>query len=149
VTTFDPDTILSSASGAPALKFPDVGTTHKGVITGKEARQQTDFKTGEPKVWTDGKPMMEVIVTLDLGGDEEGRLFCRGQLLKAVREAIRNANATTLEIGGTLAVQFTHEEPSTTRGYNPAKCYRAQYQPPSVAKADDLLAAAPSASDLL
>lgn len=149
MTTFDPDAILASASGPPALKFPDIGTTHKGRVLAKEARQQTDFSTGKAKFWDDGKPMMEVVVTLDLGGEEEGRLFLRGQLLKAVREALRESGAQTLEVGGTLAVQFTHEEPSQTRGFNPSKHYRAQYQPPAAAKADDLLAAAPTASDLL
>ena len=143
MTTFDPDTVLSPSSGAPALNFPEIGTVHKGRITAKEARQQTDFQTGKPKYWDDGTPMLEVVVTLDLGDEEEGRLFVRGEMLKAVRQALRDANAATLEVGGTLAVQFSQEEPSTTRGFSPKKLYTAAYKPPTAAAvkaADDLLA---------
>jgi hypothetical protein len=151
MTSYDPDAVLSPSSGAPALKFTEVGTTHKGRIVAKEARQQTDYTTGDAKFWPNGDPMLEVVITLDVGG-EEGRLFARGQMLNAVRQAIREAGATTLEPGGTLAVQFTHEEPNKNPRFNPIKMFRAQYQPPAkvaVAAADDLLAAAPTASDLL
>lgn len=152
MTTFDPDQVLSPSSGSPALKFPDIGTVQRGTIVAKEARQQTDFSTGEAKFWPNGDPMLEVVVTLDLGVGEEGRIFARGQMLNAIRTAIRDAGATTLEPGGTLAVKFDREEPNKNPRFNPIKIYTAQYRPPAAkaAKAaDDLIAAAPAASDLL
>lgn len=147
MTTFDPDTVLSPSSGAPALKFPEIGTVQRGTIVAKEARQQTDYTTGDAKFWPNGDPMLEVVVTLDVDG-EEGRLFARGQMLNAIRAAIRDAGATTLERGGTLAVKFDREEPNKNPRFNPVKIYTAQYRPPAAKAADDLLAAAPASTDL-
>ena len=142
MTSFNPDDLLNPSSGAPALKFTDIGDTHKGTVVAKEARQQTDFATGQALFWDDGKPRMEVVFTLLLEDGTEGRLFARGQILNAIREAIKEAKATTVDIGGTLAVQHTGTEPSATKGFSPKKLYAAAYRPPAVKAADDLIAPA-------
>lgn len=143
----DPNDILLGGGGAPGIKFPTIGTVAKGTVLSFEAQQQTDFATGEPKTWKDGKPMMQVVVTMQTDDrdpeidDDDGqrRLFVRGQMTKAVGDAIRAAGAKGLEVGGVLAVQYVEDKPSETRGFNPAKCYRAQYQPPAAGAANDAL----------
>lgn len=150
------DFILSG--GVPYAKFPTIGSTVKGTVVGSEVQQQMDFDTGKPKFFDDGKPMMQAVVTLQtderdptIDGDEGlRRVFVRGQMTAAVREALRAASAR-LEVGGTLAVQFTAEKPNPDKPHRkPAKQYVAQYAPPAagVAAANDLLgaAAAPSAT---
>lgn len=153
------------AGGIPACKFPEIGTTVKGTITASEVAQQTDYATGVPKTWDNGEPMMQVIVTLQtddrdasVDGDSGLRkLYVRGQMLHAVREALKQAQAK-LEVGGTLAVQYASDKPSEKRGFNPAKQYVAQYKPPAPGQAvNDLLngtqaepaAAAPAPADLI
>lgn len=158
------DDFLEGFGGAPAAAFPEKGTVVKGRIEHLEVVQQRDFVTGEPKVYADtGKPMLQLVITVatDLRDpeieDDDGqrRIFARGQMLVAVKEAAKKANAK-LRPGGTLAVQFYDEKPSEKRGFNPQKLYRAQYQPPTQnAEVDDLLgdnaptSSQPAAADLL
>lgn len=143
--SIDPNDILLSG-GAPAFKFENIGDTVKGEVVSAEARQQTDYATGDLKTWKDGKPMMEVVVTLQTDlrndGDDDGqrRIFVRGQMTTALRDALKAANAR-LEPGGTLAVQFTGTKPSETRGFQPAKQFVAQYVPGAPAAVNDLLGA--------
>lgn len=140
------DYLLSS--GIPAAKFPAVGATVKGTVVASEVMQQTDYATNQPKFYEDGKPMQQVVITLqtadrdpDIDGDEGLRkLYVRGQMTAAVRDALRAAGAK-LERDGILAVRYIGDKPSEKRGFNPAKQYQAQYQPPSAGAANDLLAA--------
>lgn len=151
------DFILSG--GVPAAKFPMIGTVVKGTIVGSDVQQQLDFDTGKPKFFDDGKPMMQAVITLQtddrdpsIDGDEGlRRVFVRGQMTAAVREALRTAGAK-LEVGGTLAVQFTEEKVNPEKPHRkPAKQYVAQYKPPAAGTAatNDLLgtsSAAPAAA---
>ena len=157
-TTMDPNAFLN-ATGVPSAKFPTIGTTVKGRIEHLEVQQQRDFTTGEPKTYDDGKPAMQLVVTLATDerdpevADDDGmrRVFAKGQLLAAIRSAVRQANAQ-LAVGGTLAVQYTADKPSEKRGMNPAKVYQAQYKPGAADQAavNDLLGGGqPAATDLI
>ena len=136
------------AGGVPSAKFPTIGTVVKGSIVASEVNQQTDFTSNTPKFYDDGKPMMQAVITLQTDerdpdiNDDDGlrKLYVRGQMLAAVREAIKAAKAE-LEIGGILAVQYASDKASEKRGFNPAKQYVAQYQPPATGTAatNDLL----------
>lgn len=135
-------------SGAPSVKFPNVGDKVKGTILGAEKSQQTDIH-GAPKTYDDGNPMMQVVITLQTderdpsvdGDTGERRLFAKGQMLTAIREALRNAGASGLEVGATLAVQYEKDGERKAAGFNPPKLYRAQYQAPapSAVGVDDLI----------
>lgn len=126
------------AGGTPSAKFPTIGTLVKGTIVESEVTQQTDLE-GTPKVWSDGKPMLQAVVTLqtaerdpDVDGDTGLRkLYVKGQMQAAVRDAIKQSGASGLEIGGTLAVKYTADKPAEKRGHNPAKQYVAQYAAPT------------------
>jgi hypothetical protein len=156
----DVDNFLLGSSSRSA-KFTTPGDIVKGVICAPpELRQKTDIKDGTPLTWQDGSPQMQLVVKLqtddrDPSDPEDDGIralyvsggFKRASLQKAVADALRTAKAKGLEVGGTLAVKFTGEEPASTKGFNPAKLYAAQYQPPTQKAADDFLNTSGSVPD--
>lgn len=135
--------------GIAAAKFPEIGTVVKGTIVNTEVVQQTDYATGEPKVWSDGKPMMQAVFTLqtderdaEIDGDTGMRkLYVKGAMQQAVRDAVKQAGASKIEVGGIIAVQYVADKASEKRGFNPAKQFKAQYKQPAagVDATNDLL----------
>lgn len=148
------------SGGAKSAKFPDVGTVVKGTITtAPTLSQQTDFTTGAPKFWDDGKPMMQLVVTIATEDrdptepDDDGlrSLYVKGAMQAAVKDAIRKSGARGLEVGGVIAVKYTGDGVAKQRGMNPPKQFAAQYTPPTAKAVDDFLgtsepAAAPAAA---
>lgn len=135
--------------GIPAAKFEKPGDSVTGTIDAEpQARQQTDFTTGEPLTWPSGDPRMQVVVTLATGQrdpsveDDDGlrAVYIKGKsLTAAVREAIRKTGAKGLEKGGRLTVIYTQDGPVEKRGLNPPKLYSASYTPPSAAAVSAVL----------
>jgi hypothetical protein len=134
--------------GVPSAKFPDIGTTVTGVITHiAEPQQQRDFASGAPKTWDDGSPMMQLPVHLlteqrdpDIADDEGLRaIYIKGGLVKAVRDAVRQAGGKGLEVGGTLTVTYARDGVAKQRGFNPPKEYDVTYASPGAAASGDFL----------
>lgn len=134
--------------GIPAAKFDTIGTTVGGPITQQpRVEQQKDLNTGEPKFWADGKPMMQMLVTVQTDQrdpqipDDDGQrtFYIKANSLKAVRDAVRRAGARGLEVGGILTITYTGDGEPTKRGFNPPKLYSATYQPPTAASANEFL----------
>lgn len=69
----------------------------------------------------------------------ERRLFVKGHLLKAVREAIKMAGAPTLELGGVIEVTHSGLGKASSPKYNPPKLYVADYTPVAKVKDNDPL----------
>ncbi len=122
----------------PSAKFDSVGVTVGGRITETPAvQQQRDFTTQELKVWEDGSPQMQLVVTIatdlrdpaDPDDDGSRRLYIKGQLKQAVAAAVRKAGAKSLEIGGVLTVTYTGDGVPSRKGINPPKQYAAEYSP--------------------
>lgn len=130
-------------------KFVAPGDTHTGTITEVgDARQATEFGSNEPAFWDREKtrPKMQVAITLDTaerdpqdGNDtgkrtlwvvEDGR---SGSILAAIRQAVAQANAQTIELGGVLTVTFSGFDPNSKNPANPRKVYTASYQVPAPA----------------
>lgn len=136
---------LLMSSGAPSVKFPTIGTMVKGTVMSAKRTQQTDLDNN-PKTFDNGDPMWQVVITLQTDerdaeiADDTGerRLYAKGQMLTAVREALKKAGAGQLDVGGTLAVVYEADGEKKNAGYNAPKLYRAQYQAPTLA-ADDLI----------
>jgi len=126
-------------TGAPSFKFESIGD--KVTIRLETVRQlpQTDFSTGEALTWPDGNPKMQFEFSgTDTATGDETRIFAKGQMLTAVKTALRDANAKP-EVGGELVVKYDGEEPAKTRGFNPMKVYKARYTAPApVANLDEL-----------
>lgn len=129
-------------SGAPAVKFPTIGTSVTGTVVGDmEIRQRTDIQTGELLTWPDGNPKNQLIITLatddrdpnNPDDDGERRLFVPdpGGLKTAIGQALSAAKVKSLKPGGQLSITFSSETPSQTRGFNPSKNYTATYEPPA------------------
>jgi hypothetical protein len=118
------------------------GTTYAGEILNKRLRQQTDVTSGALKTWQDGSPMMQLVVTIQLEDDDEhwdhedeaddGRrnLYVRYKMADAVREAVKEAEADKLEIGGWLSVTYTGDAKPARRGVSGAKLFEAEYEAP-------------------
>lgn len=134
--TVDPNAWLMG-SGAPSAKFDTPGDTVTGrIVATPELRQQTDFTSGKPLFWDNGDPRMQLVVTLQTEqhdpsiADDDGtrRVYVKGQLQKAVQQAVRQAGAPGLEVGGTLTVTYTGDGEVKQRGMNPPKLYTATYK---------------------
>lgn len=125
-------------TGSKGLKFPTIGTSHSGTITSEpRERQQTEFSTGQPAVWPSGEPKMQILVDLqteekdDPDDDGERTLYVSSNGMKhAIGKAIRDAGAKDLEVGGTLTVTYTGNDPQSKNPQNPKKLYTAQYSRP-------------------
>jgi hypothetical protein len=131
--------LLMGGGGPPAFKFEKVGDTAKGVITSIGKTQATDLKTRELKFYPDGNPIMQVVITLRQENNDETRVFCKPAAKTAVRDAVQAAEASGLEVGGKLAIQYSGDEP-TGPGLSPKKLFNAQYVAPTNSiSAEDLI----------
>lgn len=130
-------------------KFTNPGDTHTGTITEVgDARQATEYGSNELAYWDKERtrPKMQVAVTLDtaerdpqdtndtgkrtLWVVEDGR---SGSILSAIRQAVAQVNAGTIDIGGQLTVAFSGFDPNSKNPANPRKVYTASYVPPAPA----------------
>lgn len=143
------------SGGAISAKFASVGVTVGGIITRVgEPMQQRDFTTSVPKFWDDGRPMMQLPVDVKTNlrdpeqADDDGTrtLYIRGEMQKAIRDAVRKASAKGLREGGTLTVTYSGDGPVKQRGMNPPKLYTATYLAPTAAQADAFIGSAQSAA---
>jgi hypothetical protein len=138
----DPNKFLMGGGGAPAAKFPTIGTSATGRITEEPTVQhQTDFDTGKPLYWEDGNPRMQLVVTLateqrdPANPDDDGkrRVYIKGQLKTATVEALRKTGAQGLEVGGALTVTYVADGDAKGRG-KPPKQYAVTYTPAAQAE---------------
>lgn len=130
------DSFLMGGGGAPTAKFPNPGAKTEGFITEPPTvQQQRDPADNKPKFWNDGNPMMQLVVTVQTVlrdpsiPDDDGRrrIFVKGQMKHAVQDAVKLAGAPGLEVGGYLAVTYTHDGQKTNNAFNAPKQYRAEY----------------------
>jgi hypothetical protein len=129
---------ILDSSRAPAAKFPVIGTNVSGRVTGKpQELQQTDYDSGDPLVWRDGSPRMQWVITVqtdrcdDAEDDGRRRIFAKGQLLKEIRRAVRQARAKDVVDGGFLSVTYIRDGERIDGGPGkPPHVYEATYTPP-------------------
>lgn len=147
-------------ASSTSIKFPEVGATARGRILSWEQTQQTDYQTGKPKTFDDGNPMMQLVITLDVDGEEQKLYAPRKGVNKpgtrtpwSVDEpaplyiALKNAvqkSGSKMQPGGTLAVRYECDGEAASSAFNPPKLYKAKYEAPD-AFGDDF-DAAPAAS---
>lgn len=130
---------LAGGAGAPTVTFENKGDKIVGRILKHELVQQKDFATGNLLYWEDGQPRMQAVVTLQaedfvpLDDDDEGerRLFVKGQMQKAVRDAIGKTGHKGSLIGGRLGVIWAGEGDPPRPGLNRPKLYTAKFEPPA------------------
>lgn len=130
---------LFDTSGGKAVKFEQPGATITGTVkTAPYEKQQTKYGTSEPDYWPNGDPKMQVLVHLatdqrvDADDDGDRTLYVSSSRMKrAIGEAMRNAGAKDIEVGGSLTVTYTGPDPASKNPANPAKLYTASYMPPA------------------
>ncbi|QLE71095.1 hypothetical protein FGW37_05290 [Streptomyces rectiverticillatus] len=135
------DDFLMGGSGVQAARFERIGSAVTGYISGKpKVQQMTDFTTSEPLTWPNGEPKLQMIVTMATdqvdpaveGDDGMRRIYVKGQMKKAVADAVRQAGARGLEEGGLLTVTYVRDGRKTNPKFKAPKEYSATYQRPAV-----------------
>lgn len=140
-------------SYATSAKFEAIGKRVAGrVVRDAVEVQQRDFESGDPLFWDDGNKRMQLVVTVDTGvidptiehDDGERAIYVKGQMLAAVKAALKKTRSREIREGGFFAVTLVREEPlpKGKRG-NPKKIYEAEYEPP----AESAEPSGPAASD--
>lgn len=138
-TNFDE---LFASTGGKTLKPEVVGETLGGIIACAESRQMTDFTTGEPLTWDDGKPRMQVVITVDLdtkdedGNPEKGCIYIKtwGEQRAALKEALKASGLDSmnkaLAPGNYMSITFIGEKPNEKNPrLNAIKLYKYTIEP--------------------
>lgn len=134
---------------ATAAKFPDreYGTVIGGeIVDDPRMQQQRDYTTGDPIVYQDGNPAMQMVIIVQTNmsdptiPDDDGQraFYVKGQMKQAIGEALKKAGATSPRRGGKLWLKYLEDKPSTLKNGkpgNPQKIYAAKYEPPAAAAA--------------
>lgn len=128
----DPNDLLGTRS-IPALSFKDakVGTAYTGTITDLRTVQVRSYDSGEPEYWDDGKPKLQIEVTLateylnpELEEDDgTRRVFLFGQKLAAAKQEMKSKGFSKLEKGMQFTITFSGEKPASNKKYNNVKLY--------------------------
>lgn len=127
-----PEQFLMGGGGAPSAFTTDdpLGTTVGGpIVEPPTLIEQTDFDSGEVLTWDDGRPRMQLVVTVQTdrydpsrdGDDGRRRFYVKGgNLQQVIRDAVRKTGAPGLEVGGTLLVTRVGQgEPKRKGGAKP------------------------------
>lgn len=124
--TNDLDGLMSGGGAGPSAftKNTPLNTTVSGMIISATGMQRRDYVTGDPKVWNDGTPQMQVAVsiqtTLKDGPDDDGVRGVyvktwgpqRDALLDAVKAAGFSKLSEALVPGAIFTAQFYGTQPS-------------------------------------
>jgi|TARA_R110000764_G_scaffold96939_5_gene181045 hypothetical protein len=125
---------LLSGGGSPSLSFKDaeVGQTYEGTIADLRAVQVRNYEDPTKlEFWDDGKPKMQIEVTLQTGyadpsdSDDDGkrRVFLFGQKLRAAKEELAKKGFKTFEVGMKFKIILSGTKPSQNKRYNDVKLY--------------------------
>lgn len=158
-------TMNIGGGGGTSFQFLNNGDSVTGRIMDMEEKQQTDPKSGAPKFFDGGNPMMMFVITLatDLrnsvglrepqeGDDGTRSVFLKGSTkpasqssLAAVLGAVKAATGgNDLTVGGTLTLQRIGLGPASV-GMSAPNLYAAAYAPPVVSLEPAAAVAAPVA----
>lgn len=120
--------------GAPSAfgKDDPIGTSVEGEIVEIRAEQQTDFTTGEPLYYPNGKAKPQVVIHLQTTLQDPNRVgdsgirgvYVKGYNIGQLRLACRQAGVGDHpNVGDHLKATFARTQPAKTRGFNDAKIY--------------------------
>lgn len=108
----------------------EIGEVVKGELLDAQHYQQADITTGEPLTWTNGQAKMQLVLTLQLPGEEEpSRFYCKPSAEKSLAEFLQKKELQ-LEVGGLVAIRREPDGVTKTRGHNPPKIYTVEYGAP-------------------
>ena len=108
-----------------------------GTILDVSEKQEKAFGTKELKVWPDGKPKMQMVVSIQteerdptLADDDGVRVvYCKFGQTRAIGDAIKETGYQGPMVGGKLGLCWSGDE-DTGKG-NPLKLWKAKFEPPA------------------
>jgi len=135
--TIDLTTELLGSTGN-SLKFEAEGDVVKIRITGVSKQQETSYDDNSPVFWPSGDPKYQWIFT-GISDGEESRLFVKGYMIDALKEALRKAGVVPGQPldGGLLSMKWASTEEPRKPGMKGARKYVAKYEPPANAVVDE------------
>lgn len=118
------------AGGVASYKFEQPGNSVTGTVVSVDVRQATEFGTGKPLTWDDGRPQEQIKVvmqtTLRDDADDDGQraVFIKGwgQQLKAFRAAVAAAGDKPAP-GDEFTATFTGYGERPKQGGYPPKAF--------------------------
>jgi hypothetical protein len=113
----------------PAYKFTNPGDTIRGQIC-NVSKLEDRAPDGTVKKWPDGSPMHVFVFDLATGldGNPDWAVWVRGNMVTAVREALRSANLKPSD-RPILTIKHTELGEPTKKGYAPPKLFKAKAEP--------------------
>lgn len=126
------DDVMQGGAPSAFSKDDPIGTSVEGEIVEIRAEQQTDFTTGEPLYYPNGKPKPQVVIHLQTTMTDPNRIgdsgirgvYVKGYNIGQLRLACRQAGiGDHPNIGDHLKATFARTQPAKTRGFNDAKIY--------------------------
>lgn len=126
------DDVMQGGAPSAFSKDDPIGTSVEGEIVEIRAEQQTDFTTGEPLYYPNGKPKPQVVIHLQTTLQDPNRVgdsgirgvYVKGYNISQLRLACRQAGVGDHpDVGDHLKATFARTQPAKTRGYNDAKIY--------------------------
>ncbi len=126
------DDVMQGGAPSAFSKDDPIGTSVEGEIVEIRAEQQTDFTTGEPLYYPNGKPKPQVVIHLQTTMTDPNRIgdsgirgvYVKGYNIGQLRLACRQAGVGDHpNVGDRLKATFARTQPAKTRGYNDAKIY--------------------------
>lgn len=130
--TLSLDDVMQGGAPSAFSKDDPIGTSVEGEIVEIRAEQQTDFTTGEPLYYPNGKPKPQVVIHLQTTLQDPNRVgdsgirgvYVKGYNIGQLRLACRQDGVGDHpNIGDHLKATFARTQPAKTRGYNDAKIY--------------------------
>lgn len=129
----DADALLGAL--APAVSWPEIGTTVVGTVLDVVVTDQRD-PDGTVRTFDNGDVRRQVVLTLatndkvDDDDDGERRLFVKGMMPKAFREAAKKAKVRAVRPGDVVTVTYTADGEAKGKGLNPPKLFTVEIRRP-------------------
>lgn len=124
----------AALAGAASLKPENIGDMIEGTITSTEVTQHTDYATGKPENWEDGKPKTLIVISLHTDEGTDGAIYVknwgaqRAALRKAIQATGLDAN-TALAPGNRIAMTYVGDEPNKNPKFDATKIYEYAITP--------------------
>jgi hypothetical protein len=118
------------AGGGKTAKFEKIGTSYSGTVISADIRQATNFDTGKPEFWEDGKPKQQVVIAIQTALREDSEddgirsLYIKGwgDQRRALQAASKAAGGSPAP-GDTFTATYVGDGEKPQRGFAP-KIYK-------------------------
>lgn len=113
--------------GGPSITFATVGEVHSLTVRSVEKKVDTDFVTKAIKTWDNGDPKHVFVFSGEDDGGDPIRLWVRGHMVKAIREATAAAGLKSV-IDTKVTLKFDSEGTPPKTGMSPPKLFKAKVE---------------------